>query len=198
MFFFENFVFTYHFYSTTKDRILSFFKSKFIIYFFQHALDRFWNAIVETCLAFTVFRDDLSPRFAIQFVVLFFFKGFHWLAEDRVDYMERSPLITLLFHARIMGIVSLLAAVDSYFVSSAYFTTITRGASFQIVFGFEYAILMTTILHVAMKYLLHMHDLRSPHPWEAKAVYMLYTELVVSKFKVKFFISIFIFEERIS
>jgi E3 ubiquitin-protein ligase synoviolin len=100
-------------------------------------LDRLWHAIVETCLAFTVFRDDFSPKFVVQFFVLFFFKGFHWLAEDRVDYMERSPLITLLFHARIMGILSLLAAVDSYFVSNAYFVTLQRGASVQIVFGFE-------------------------------------------------------------
>ncbi|CAD5230162.1 unnamed protein product [Bursaphelenchus xylophilus] len=146
----------------------------------EHALDRFWHAIVETCLAFTVFRDDFSPKFVIQFVVLFFFKGFHWLAEDRVDFMERSPLITFLFHARIMGIVAVLAAVDSYFISNAYFTTIMRGASVQIVFGFEYAILLTMIFHIAMKYLLHMHDLRSAHPWEAKAVYMLYTELVIT------------------
>jgi E3 ubiquitin-protein ligase synoviolin len=51
--------------------------------------------------------------------------------------MERSPMITLLFHARIMGILSLLAAVDSYFVSNAYFVTLQRGASVQIVFGFE-------------------------------------------------------------
>ncbi|CAD5226135.1 unnamed protein product [Bursaphelenchus okinawaensis] len=146
----------------------------------EHALDRFWHAIVETCLAFTVFRDDFSPKFVIQFVVLFFFKGFHWLAEDRVDFMERSPLITFIFHARIMGIVAVLAAVDSYFISNAYFTTVLRGASVQIVFGFEYAVLLTMIFHIAMKYLLHMHDLRSVHPWEAKAVYMLYTELVIT------------------
>jgi E3 ubiquitin-protein ligase synoviolin len=57
--------------------------------------------------------------------------------SHRVDYMERSPMITYLFHARILGILSLLAAVDSYFVSNAYFVTLQRGASVQIVFGFE-------------------------------------------------------------
>lgn len=89
----------------------------------------------------------------VQFAILFFIKAFHWLSEgtlhfllliiliyyiiDRVDYMERSPVITLLFHARIMGILSLLSAVDSYFISHAFFTTLMRGASAQIVFGFE-------------------------------------------------------------
>jgi E3 ubiquitin-protein ligase synoviolin len=51
--------------------------------------------------------------------------------------MERSPVITLLFHARLMGILSLLTAVDSYFISHAFFTTLMRGATTQIVFGFE-------------------------------------------------------------
>lgn len=92
---------------------------------------------METCLAFAVFRDDFSPKFVVQFVVLFFVKAFHWLSEDRVDYMERSPIITLKFHARILGILSLLSGMDSYFISHAYFTTLQKGATAQIVFGFE-------------------------------------------------------------
>uniref|UniRef100_A0A914VU35 E3 ubiquitin-protein ligase hrd-1 n=1 Tax=Plectus sambesii TaxID=2011161 RepID=A0A914VU35_9BILA len=146
----------------------------------EHLTERGWYAITETCLAFTVFRDDFSPKFVMQFTLLLFLKCFHWLSEDRVDYMERSPIITVLFHARMMGLVAMLSAVDSYFVSHAYFTTLLRGATVQIVFGFEYAVLMTVVLHVAIKYILHMHDLRNVHPWEGKAVYLLYSELIVS------------------
>jgi len=153
---------------------------------------------LEPLFQFTVFREDFSPKFVVQFVVLFFIKAFHWLADDRVDYMERSPLITLLFHGRIMGILCLLSAVDSYFISHAFFTTLMRkipspfmvysiiiplsigGASAQIVFGFEYAILLTVVAHITIKYVLHIHDLRSPQPWENKAVYMLYAELFTS------------------
>lgn len=36
-----------------------------------------------------------------------------------------------------MGILSLLTAVDSYFISHAFFTTLLRGATAQIIFGFE-------------------------------------------------------------
>uniref|UniRef100_A0A915EUL9 E3 ubiquitin-protein ligase hrd-1 n=1 Tax=Ditylenchus dipsaci TaxID=166011 RepID=A0A915EUL9_9BILA len=143
----------------------------------EHAQERVWHAVMETCLAFTVFRDDFSPKFVVQFVILFFIKAFHWLSEDRVDYMERSPVITVLFHARIMGILSLLSAVDSFFISHAVFETMQRGASAQIVFGFEYAVLLAMVVHIAIKYILHIHDLRSVHPWENKAVYMLYAEL---------------------
>ena len=46
-----------------------------------------WIALTETCLAFTVFREDLSLSFLSLFVLLFFLKCFHWIAGDRVDYV---------------------------------------------------------------------------------------------------------------
>lgn len=35
------------------------------------------------------------------------------------------------------ALLAFLSALDSYFISHAYFTTLVRGASVQIVFGFE-------------------------------------------------------------
>lgn len=49
-------------------------------------MEKLWYAMTETCLAFTVFRDDFSPKFIALFTLLLFLKSFHWLAEDRVDY----------------------------------------------------------------------------------------------------------------
>ena len=70
--------------------------------------------------------------------------------------MEQSPILGIVFHARVMGkqtrtvccrslcfllallgLLSLLLLVDYLFVSSTYAYTVTRGASVQIVFGFE-------------------------------------------------------------
>lgn len=53
-------------------------------------MERSWYAITETCLAFTVFRDDFNPKFVALFTLLLFLKSFHWLAEDRVDYVSMS------------------------------------------------------------------------------------------------------------
>ncbi|PSN49232.1 E3 ubiquitin-protein ligase synoviolin [Blattella germanica] len=53
-----------------------------------HLMERSWYAVTETCLAFTVFRDDFSPKFVALFTVLLFLKSFHWLAEDRVDFVS--------------------------------------------------------------------------------------------------------------
>nr|CAD7393045.1 unnamed protein product [Timema cristinae] len=156
---------------------------------FEHLMERSWYAITETCLAFTVFRDDFSPKFVALFTVLLFLKSFHWLAEDRVDFMERSPDISWLFHIRVLSLLTLLGALDLHFVGHAYQSTVTKGASVQLVFGFEYAILLTIIVNISIKYALHTVDLNSENPWENKTVFLLYTELVMGFFKVILYIA---------
>ncbi|KFM56837.1 E3 ubiquitin-protein ligase synoviolin B, partial [Stegodyphus mimosarum] len=98
--------------------------------------------------------------------------------------MERSPVISWLFHIRVASLLILLGVLDYFFVSHAYHSTITKGASVQLVFGFEYAILLSVVLNIFMKYVLHSYDLQSENPWENKAVFLLYSELVMGLFKV--------------
>lgn len=47
----------------------------------------------------------------------------------------------------------------------------------------QYAILLTIVVTIQMKYVLHIIDLRSENPWDNKAVYLLYTELITGKRK---------------
>lgn len=113
------------------------------------------------------------------------------------------------------ALMFLLGILDFLFVNHAYHSILTRGASVQLVFGFEvghgfslgtdkpprpspgtdktalrpgphslprssspqYAILMTMVLTIFIKYVLHSIDLQNENPWDSKAVYMLYTEL---------------------
>lgn len=74
-----------------------------------------------------------------------------------------------------------MVALDVLFICHAYQSTITKGASVQLVFGFEYAILTTIIFNIAIKYVLHTVDLNSENPWESKTVFLLYTEVVMGK-----------------
>uniref|UniRef100_A0A182XWU8 RING-type E3 ubiquitin transferase n=1 Tax=Anopheles stephensi TaxID=30069 RepID=A0A182XWU8_ANOST len=155
---------------------------------FEHLMERFWYALTETCLAFTVFRDDFNPKFVALFTVLLFLKSFHWLAEDRVDYMERSPVIGWLFHVRVAGLLLCLGLFDYELISYAYQSTIAKGVTVQLVFGFEYAILMTMVINTAIKYIFHAAELRSDTPWENKAVFLLYTELIIGFTRVVLYV----------
>lgn len=84
-----------------------------------------------------------------------------------------------------IALAVLLATVDFQFILHAYSSTLTKGPSVQLVFGFEYAILLTIVANTVVKYILHGIDLYSENPWENKAVFMLYTELVIGFIKVR-------------
>lgn len=102
--------------------------------------------------------------------------------------MERSPVISWLFHIRVLSLLFVLGSLDFHFVQHAYLSTMSEGASVQLVFGFEYAILLTMVVNVSIKYILHTIDLNSEAPWENKAVFLLYTELVMGAIKVILYI----------
>jgi E3 ubiquitin-protein ligase synoviolin len=51
--------------------------------------------------------------------------------------MEQSPILGPIFHGRVIGLSTVLFLLDYLFIVSAYTHTISRGASVQIVFGFE-------------------------------------------------------------
>lgn len=164
---------------------------------FEHLMERFWYALTETCLAFTVFRDDFNPKFVALFTVLLFLKSFHWLAEDRVDYMERSPIINWLFHFRVSALLTVLGLLDYMMISHAYYSTVAKGATVQLVFGFEYAILITMVINTMIKYILHGAEMRADSPWENKAVFLLYTELVIGLIRVVLYVLFVVIMVRI-
>lgn len=98
--------------------------------------------------------------------------------------MERSPVITWLFHLRVASLLFLLSFVNLTMIEYAYNSTLAKGASVQLVFGFEYAILLTVVLNISVKYILHTIDLQGENPWENKPVFLLYTELGIGLIKV--------------
>jgi len=56
-------------------------------------------------------------------------------------------------------------------------------SQFALPLELQYAILLTIVVTIQMKYILHIIDLRSENPWDNKAVYLLYTELITGKRK---------------
>ena len=70
--------------------------------------DRISQAVMETCLAMTIFREEFNVEFVAMFTVLTFVKVFHWLVQDRVDYIETVPTVSRLHHLRILTFMALL------------------------------------------------------------------------------------------
>lgn len=98
--------------------------------------------------------------------------------------MERSPVLGWLFHIRVASLLMVLGSLDYMLLMHAYNSALARGPSVQLVFGFEYAILLTVVASTAIKYVLHAAEMRTDTPWENKAVFLLYTELFIGFIKV--------------
>lgn len=62
-------------------------------------------------------------------------------------------------------------------------------------FYFQYAILLSVVVNIFLKYALHSYDLQSENPWENKAVFLLYSELVMGMLIILFKCSLFCFND---
>eukprot|EP01135_Chromosphaera_perkinsii_P011709 Nk52_evm32s2474 gene=Nk52_evmTU32s2474 len=157
----------------------------------EHLYERSWYAVTETCLAMTIFRDEFNVRFVAMFTLLLFVKIFHWLAKDRVDFMEQSPNVTRLFHVRMVSLLMILGVCDSLFIYYSVKDFMEHGPSMLLLFGFECVVFSIVLLSTFIKYVLHSIDHGMDSPWDNKSMYLFYLELVVDFLKLSVYMSFF-------
>ncbi|KAL4430055.1 hypothetical protein ABPG77_004425 [Micractinium sp. CCAP 211/92] len=146
--------------------------------------DKVGQAVVETCLAMTIFREDFTATFLSMFVILSFVKIFHWLVQDRVDFIETTPNVSRLQHFRIVTFTLVLLAIDVAFLKFSLHETLSSrsahgGVSVFLLFAFEYTVQASTIVMTFTKYCLSMADMAMEGRWEGKGVAVFYLELTL-------------------
>nr|VZI51893.1 unnamed protein product [Spirometra erinaceieuropaei] len=57
----------------------------------DNILSRAWYTFFDMCLVFAFFQDELNTKFMFLFTIILFVKTFHWLLEERIENMERTP-----------------------------------------------------------------------------------------------------------
>ncbi|GLB37252.1 putative RING-H2 zinc finger domain containing protein [Lyophyllum shimeji] len=95
----------------------------------ERLYDRLWFFITESLLAFTIFRDEFDIPFALMFGFLLFVKSFHWLAGDRIEWMDQRPYPgpSPLFHLRMISLFIILWLTDFIMFLIAVESTIANG-----------------------------------------------------------------------
>ncbi|OBZ85157.1 E3 ubiquitin-protein ligase HRD1 [Choanephora cucurbitarum] len=159
----------------------------------EHLYERAWYAVTETCLAMTIFREEFDLQFIVIFTTLLFLKIFHWLCQDRVEFMEQTPTNRLAFHVRIANLLTLLLIIDVLLATNAIQVTIVKGPTMMIMFGFEYTILICCIVSTIGKYILNIIDMQSEQTWEGKSMYVFYLDLMTDFFKLITYVLFFLY-----
>lgn len=138
-----------------------------------------WREVVEILWAITIFRQDLTVVSLAMVTGLIMIKALHWLAQKRVEYVEMTPFVSLLFHARIVSFMMFLLVVDCCLLWS-YADSMLKSwpASFAIFFTFEYTILVSSTISTILKYTFHVFDNYMEGRWEKKAAFTFYLELI--------------------
>ncbi|KAI8378430.1 hypothetical protein BD560DRAFT_390366 [Blakeslea trispora] len=159
----------------------------------EHLYERAWYAVTETCLAMTIFREEFDLQFIVIFTTLLFLKIFHWLCQDRVEFMEQSPTNRFTFHVRMANLLALLLTIDVMLATNAIHVTMVKGPTMMIMFGFEYTILICCIVSTIGKYILNIIDMQSEQTWEGKSMYVFYLDLVTDFFKLITYVMFFLY-----
>lgn len=126
----------------------------------EQLYEKAWFAITETCLAMTIFREEVGGWFLIMFVCLLIGKVWGWIGEGRVEILEQQPPTNpRLFHAR-LSVSLLISTLFDIWVLRYSINTVLRHArpNMMVMFAFEFAVLTVTSLSSAARYTISLHE----------------------------------------
>ncbi|KAG2128617.1 uncharacterized protein EDB93DRAFT_1184267 [Suillus bovinus] len=168
----------------------------------ERLYDRLWFFVTESLLAFTIFRDDFDIPFALMFGFLLFVRSFHWLASDRIEWMDQRPFPgpPTLFHIRMTTLFVILWCTDLVMFAVAVESTLKNGIGGMMMFASEYAILMASAMNTTAKYCVCVIDLRRARQrggenapqWQNKSMWVFYIELVTDFLKLTTYLLFFL------
>ncbi|KZF24990.1 hypothetical protein L228DRAFT_59795 [Xylona heveae TC161] len=115
-----------------------------------------WYAITETCLAMTIFREEVGAWFIMMFVTLLVGKVWGWIGAGRVEVLQQQPPANpRLFHARISISLLLSVVYNLYMLYYSVSTVLDQARpNMMVMFAFEFAVQainsMATVAHYGL------------------------------------------------
>mmetsp|Transcript_20175 Transcript_20175/g.41886 ORF Transcript_20175/g.41886 Transcript_20175/m.41886 type:complete len:705 (-) Transcript_20175:198-2312(-) len=127
-----------------------------------------WH-ITETCLALTIFRSELTVKVFVVFLLLVFSKCLHHIVDTREAHLRMTEEIVVanptngwfslrMSHVKLFGLIALLQVADVVAVVLCGQDIMTNGPSVSILFGFESAIMLTSVISNNLLWYLHLLD----------------------------------------
>lgn len=177
-----------------------------------------WN-ITETCLALTIFRSELDVKTGIFFLILVLAKCLHWVADMREGHLRMTEESVIASpttqwpavrwsHFRLLMFLCVLQLLDIMAVVHCGTDILQHGVSVSILFAFEGAILLVSVISSILLWYLHaidglfhyFHESSEPtsrihgwiHPWkDHKATLVFAVEVQAQAAKFVFYLTFF-------
>lgn len=120
----------------------------------EQLYEKAWFAITETCLAMTIFREEVGAWFLVMFVALLTGKVWGWIGDGRVEVLEQQPPANpRLFHFRLSISLGMSVLYDLWLMSYTINTVIQQARpNMMVMFLFEFAVLGASSISTAFRY----------------------------------------------
>lgn len=139
---------------------------------------------IETCLALTIFRQELTTPVVMLFGSLIFVKLLHKLSKSRQEYLEQIAEVSTLAKVRMTSLLTLLLIVDGLIVAYCVNNFLEKGRSVLILFGFEFGLLVNYTLNLLIKFILQLIDHSLPAGLPSRGFYVMLVDLSCEVVKV--------------
>ena len=126
----------------------------------EQLYEKAWFAITETCLAMTIFREEVGGWFLVMFVCLLIGKVWGWIGEGRVEILEQQPPSNpRLFHARLSVSLLISTLFDIFMLRYSINTVLLHARpNMMVMFAFEFAVLTITSVSAAARYTISLRE----------------------------------------
>lgn len=157
----------------------------------EHLVDTAKYTIPETCLALTIFRNELTPSVGVLFGALIFVKLLHKLSKCRVEYQEQLLPIPFGSQLRVYALLAALAVIDIAGTVLSVLYVHTYGRSVIILFGFEFGLLIFYTINMSIRFVIQILDSMSEAGVASKGLYLMLTDMVCEILKFVTYMCLF-------
>jgi len=128
----------------------------------EQLYEKGWFAVTETCLAMTIFREEVGAWFLVMFVALLTGKVWGWIGDGRVEVLEQQPPANpRLFHIRLSVSLIMSLIYDAWLMRYTINTVVQQARpNMMVMFLFEFAVLMTSSMATASRYVISLQEAR--------------------------------------
>jgi E3 ubiquitin-protein ligase synoviolin len=134
--------------------------------------------IPETCLALTIFRNELTTVVLLLFASVIYVKLFHRLTKFRLEYLEQIMPISIFAQLQVLSLITFLILVDIVGTISAIHYVKANGKSVIMLFAFEFGLLFIYSINLASRFIIQLVDSMYESGLTSKGLYLMITDLI--------------------
>eukprot|EP01038_Epipyxis_sp_PR26KG_P013099 gene13099-17557_t len=147
--------------------------------------------ITETCLALTIFRNEVTPPVISLFGSLILIKLLHKLSKSRLDYLEQLLPLSFYTQLRFGLLLFTLLGMDIFATYTSARYVLQQGKSVVILFGFEFGLLVIYACNLTIRFILQLIDANLPNGLTSRGFYSMLTDLICETIKFVTYIAFF-------